>query len=50
MHSKHSVWEGKTYDHPRQHSIAIMCDDIDATVDELLAKGAQLRDPIEGRE
>jgi hypothetical protein len=29
------VWEGKTYDHPRQHSIAIMCDDIDATVDEL---------------
>src|SRR5439155_2750830 len=41
-----SVWEGKTYDHPRQHSIAIMCDDIDATVDELRAKGAQFRGPI----
>jgi len=35
VHPTHSVWEGKTYDHPRQHSIAIMCDDIDATVDEL---------------
>jgi 4-hydroxyphenylpyruvate dioxygenase-like putative hemolysin len=44
------VWEGKTYHHPRQHSIAIMCDDIEATVNELRAKGAQFRDPIEGRE
>ena len=41
MHPTHSVWEGKTYDHPRQHSIAIMCDDVDATVDELRAKGAR---------
>src|SRR5437660_12840554 len=32
VHPTHSVWEGKTYDHPPQHSIAIMCDDIDATV------------------
>jgi len=44
------VWEGKTYDHPWQHSIAIMCDDIEATVNELRAKGAQFRDAIEGRE
>src|SRR4029453_6461243 len=28
----HSEWEGQTYDHPRQHSIAIMCDDIEKTV------------------
>ena len=27
-----------------------MCDDIDATVDELRAKGAQFRGPIEQRE
>ena len=27
-----------------------MCDDIDATVDELRAKGAQFRSPIEERE
>ncbi len=50
VHPTHSVWEGKTYDHPRQHSIAIMCDDIDATVEELRAKGAQFRGPIEERE
>jgi catechol 2,3-dioxygenase-like lactoylglutathione lyase family enzyme len=50
VHPTHSVWEGKTYDHPRQHSIAIMCDDIDATVDELRAKGAQFRGSIEQRE
>jgi predicted enzyme related to lactoylglutathione lyase len=50
VHPTHSVWEGKTYDHPRQHSIAIMCGDIDATVDELRAKGAQFRGPIEERE
>ena len=47
VHPTHSVWEGKTYDHPRQHSIAIMCDDIDATVEELRAKGAQFRGAIE---
>ena len=50
VHPTHSVWEGKTYDHPRQHSIALMCDDIDATVEELRAKGAQFRGPIEERE
>jgi catechol 2,3-dioxygenase-like lactoylglutathione lyase family enzyme len=50
VHPTHSVWEGKTYDHPRQHSIAIMCDDIEATVEELRVKGAQFRGPIEERE
>jgi catechol 2,3-dioxygenase-like lactoylglutathione lyase family enzyme len=50
VHPTHSVWEGKTYDHPRQHSISLMCDDIDATVDELRAKGAQFRGSIEERE
>ena len=50
MHPTHSVWEGKTYDRPRQHSIAIMCDDIDANMDELRAKGAHFRGAIEERE
>ena len=50
MHPTHSVWEGKTYHHPRQHSIAIMCDDIEATVNELRAKDGQFRGPIEERE
>ena len=50
MHPTHSVWEGKTYDHPRQHSIALMCDDIDARVEELRAKGAHFCGPIDERE
>jgi hypothetical protein len=41
---------GPTPSDPRQHSIALMCDDIDATVNELRAKGAQFRGPIEERE
>jgi catechol 2,3-dioxygenase-like lactoylglutathione lyase family enzyme len=50
VHPTHSVWEGKTYDRPRQHSIAIMCDEIDATLDELRPKGAHFRGRIEERE
>ncbi len=50
VHATHSEWEGKTYDHPRQHSIAIMCDDIEATAKELRTKGAHFRGPIEERE
>ena len=40
VHPTHSVWEGKTYDTPRQHAISFMCDDINATMEELRAKGA----------
>ena len=47
VHPTHSEWEGQTYDYPRHHSIALMCDDIEATVGELRAKGAQFRGPIE---
>ena len=50
VHPTHSEWEGKSYDYPRHHSIALMCDDIDTTVGELRAKGAQFRGPIEERE
>jgi catechol 2,3-dioxygenase-like lactoylglutathione lyase family enzyme len=50
VHPTHSESEGQTYDYPRHHSIALMCDDIDATVDELRAKGAQFRGLIEERE
>src|SRR5438309_10987482 len=47
VHPTHSELEGQTYDYPRHHSIALMCDDIDATVGELRAKLAQFRAPIE---
>ncbi len=47
VHPTHSEWEGKTYDHPRHHAIALMCDDLDATIAELAAKGAEFRGPID---
>ena len=46
VHPTHSEWEGQTYDYPRHHSIALMCDDIEATVGELTAKGVQLKGPV----
>ncbi len=46
VHPTRSEWEGKTYVHPRHHLIALMCDDLDATISELRAKGAQFRGPV----
>jgi catechol 2,3-dioxygenase-like lactoylglutathione lyase family enzyme len=50
VHPTRGEWEGQTFESPRHHSIALMCDDIEATVAELRAKGAQFRGPIEQRE
>jgi catechol 2,3-dioxygenase-like lactoylglutathione lyase family enzyme len=50
VHPTHCEWEGQTYDYPRHHSLALMCDDIETTVDELRVKGAQFGGPIEQRE
>lgn len=47
VHPTHSEYEGKSHDFPRHHAIALMCDDIDKTVAELRAKGAQFRGPIQ---
>ena len=47
VHPTHGEWEGQTYDRPRHHLIALMCDNIEATVGELCTKGAQFRGPIE---
>jgi len=47
VHPTHSEYEGKSYDFPRHHAIALMCDDIDKTIAELRAKGAQFRGPIQ---
>jgi len=50
VHPTHNEWEGQMYDYPCHHSIALMCDDIDPTVGELRAKGAQFRGPVHQRE
>jgi catechol 2,3-dioxygenase-like lactoylglutathione lyase family enzyme len=46
VHPTHSEWEGQTYDHPRQHQISLMCDDIATTRAELEAKGATFSSDI----
>jgi catechol 2,3-dioxygenase-like lactoylglutathione lyase family enzyme len=40
VHPTSGVHEGKEYSSPRHHSISLMCDDINATMSELSAKGA----------
>ncbi|MFN3729634.1 MAG: VOC family protein [Fimbriimonadaceae bacterium] len=47
VHPTVSQWQGTTYSYPIHHSLSFMCDDIEATVDELRAKGATFRGEIE---
>jgi predicted enzyme related to lactoylglutathione lyase len=46
VHPTHTEWEGKVYDSPRHHEIALMCDDVEATRAELEEKGATFVAPI----
>lgn len=46
VHPTRSVWEGEEHISPRQHQIALMCDDVDATRSELEAKGARFVGPV----
>lgn len=41
VHPTSGDHEGHTYSYPRHHSIAVMCDDLDATVAELSGRGAE---------
>lgn len=41
VHPTAGQHEGQHYSSPRHHSIAIMCDDLDATVTELSGRGAR---------
>jgi hypothetical protein len=41
VHPTSEVSEGQEWTAPRHHSIAIMCDDLDATVAELSERGAE---------
>ena len=50
VHPTHGECEGQTCDQPRHHLIALICDDIERTVEDLRAKRAQFRGPIEDRE
>ena len=47
VHPTYSIWEGKEYSHPRHHTISLMCDDLEATMEELAARGAQFTSPVQ---
>jgi catechol 2,3-dioxygenase-like lactoylglutathione lyase family enzyme len=47
VHPTSSVHEGREYVSPRQHVISLMCDDVEATVRELEARGAEFTGPPE---
>lgn len=47
VHPTSGVHEGKPYSHPRHHSIALMCDDVEATRAELAERGAEFSGGIE---
>jgi predicted enzyme related to lactoylglutathione lyase len=47
VHPTSYTWEGEEYSHPRHHWISLMCDDVEATVAGLQAKGATFTGPIE---
>jgi predicted enzyme related to lactoylglutathione lyase len=50
VHPTHQVYEGVTYDYPRQHTISLICDDIEATKAGLESRGAEFTGSIEEKE
>ena len=41
VHPTMTVHDGREYTSPRQHQIALMCDDLDTTMQELTSRGAE---------
>ncbi len=46
VHPTSGTYEGDAYKHPQHHSIALMCDDIEATVAELRTRGAEFNGEV----
>lgn len=40
VHPTAGEWQGERYEQPRHHLLSLMCDDLDATVDDLRSRGA----------
>jgi predicted enzyme related to lactoylglutathione lyase len=47
VHPTSGEHDGETYSYPRHHSISLMCDDVEATVAELSARGATFSSEIQ---
>lgn len=40
VHPTAGEWQGERYEQPRHHLLSLMCDDLDATIDDLRGRGA----------
>jgi catechol 2,3-dioxygenase-like lactoylglutathione lyase family enzyme len=47
VHPTSGTFEGETFSHPLHHSISLMCDDVESTMEELSAKGAEFTGPVQ---
>jgi catechol 2,3-dioxygenase-like lactoylglutathione lyase family enzyme len=47
VHPTSGTHEGQSYSYPRHHSVSLMCDDVEATMAELMAKGVRFTGPVE---
>lgn len=47
VHPTSGQWDGGSYQHPKHHSISLMCDDIEGTIEDLKAKGAVFKTDIQ---
>ena len=47
VHPTSGTHEGESYSQPKHHSLSLMCDDVEATMAELKARGARFSGGIE---
>jgi catechol 2,3-dioxygenase-like lactoylglutathione lyase family enzyme len=47
VHPTSGTFDGREFSYPLHHSVSLMCDDIEATVRQLEAKGAEFSGPIQ---
>ena len=47
VHPTSGMHEGEQYSYPLHHSISLMCDDIEGTIAQLAAKGAEFSGGVE---
>ena len=46
VHPTRGTWEGEQYSFEKKHVISLMCDDLDATMADLEAKGVEFEEAI----
>lgn len=47
IHPTNGEHEGQTFSAPRHHQVALLCEDLEATIAELTGRGARFTDPVD---